>query len=345
MTQRKDLDAKEKDEEQIAPIPVTKQEAVPLILGVFQPLAAPQAIPVKDLFYSRGKLEKIRNNPVFFSAGSLPDLLNMAQYSAPKYDMRVIRFLLSTDYELVFAGEGYPSGKIPAHFQMADFDLDKAMCFTAGNAYFNEDGELCKINHKSGDFRPSFDSLQFLLPVLVQLGVPLAKEIEIEKLNDRGGYVASVNISSSLMRELYKDSPVIIPKQKTDRRRRKAELEPDNSGEYLGQYIYAMREIMHAYPKKSGKIKGVVAVEVNVILSDPKMSDTERIKKLRAIKLPEKKGLLSKRVSKEEEVLLRAIKAIDLSDVSIQQQKLNLINFRNDFANQLLNVKRPFGKK
>ena len=49
---------------------------------------------------------------------------------------KVLRFLLRTNGELVFAHEGGPEGIVPAHWQMADKHPGNAECVTAGNAFF-----------------------------------------------------------------------------------------------------------------------------------------------------------------------------------------------------------------
>ena len=158
------------------------------ILGIFKPVEKKE-IPIKDIFSARGQLGNVKNSPTFYKASALPKLLEVATRSGVRYDGdRVLRFLLSTNNNLIFAKEGYPSKDIPAHFQMANLNYEHAKCLTAGNAFFNEKGELCKINHKSGDFRPSFDSLQFVFPALLKAGIPIAKELEIDKLNDKSGF-------------------------------------------------------------------------------------------------------------------------------------------------------------
>ncbi|HTM63860.1 MAG TPA: hypothetical protein VL360_05105 [Gammaproteobacteria bacterium] len=172
------------------------------LFGIFKPIDK-KDIPVKDIILNRGKLGGLQNAPTFYKASALQSLLDVATRSGIRQDReRVVRFLLSTKNNLIFAKEGSPLKDIPAHFQMANFDVDQAKCLTAGNAYFNDNGELCRIDHKSGDFRPPFDTLQFVFPALIQSGIPIAKELEIDKLNDKGGFEKRFKIDSSLISQL-----------------------------------------------------------------------------------------------------------------------------------------------
>lgn len=189
---------------QFSPIPINdvRQKQTPpdkLVLGIFEPIANPVAIPVN--LENRNRLVGVENAPIFYQADALPSLLKTTPSSAiNKNGERVVRFLLTMDNQLIFAREGAPSGEIPAHYQMANFDVEKAKCLTAGNAFFNEKGELCRLNHKSGDFRPSFDTLQFIMPLVIALGIPVASELVIDKLDKNGGLIKSIPLDTSLIK-------------------------------------------------------------------------------------------------------------------------------------------------
>lgn len=143
----------------------------------------------------------------FFYITTIRDIVNENQYHiVPAYNLKqllqddkcmtkqydgktykVLRFLLKTNGELVFAHEGAPGGIVPSHWQMTqEEDYLSAACLTAGNAFFNEDGVLQFIDHKSGDFRPSFESLQFMLPELIKNAVVMANFLEIRQLDSFG---------------------------------------------------------------------------------------------------------------------------------------------------------------
>lgn len=119
-----------------------------------------------------------------------------------KKNVKAVRFLLTADNRLVFGPEGRPDpgNDIPAHAHLAELkNIKKCSCITAGDAYFSEDNHLIAINHQSGDFRPSFDSLQFVLPQLRSFSIPMANSIIIYELGDSGGSLAEYNISGALL--------------------------------------------------------------------------------------------------------------------------------------------------
>lgn len=133
------------------------------------------------------------SSPKVVSTDQLDELLDeailMRQY-------KVLRFLLRVDGTLMFAHEGYPGGIIPAHYQMADSDPDKAQCIAAGNAYFDKKTHrCCIINHKSGDFRPPFETLWFALNAFAVAKVPMNEQIQLERLDYNGSCVRKYSIS------------------------------------------------------------------------------------------------------------------------------------------------------
>ncbi|PWY55871.1 hypothetical protein DGG96_10185 [Legionella qingyii] len=81
----------------------------------------------------------------------------------------VLRYLVCLNKLAWFARESHSNAPdAPAHFKMTGSPQNQAFCKTAGNLFFSEDySTLIKINHKSGDFRPSFDSIKWILAILV----------------------------------------------------------------------------------------------------------------------------------------------------------------------------------
>ncbi|WP_133130326.1 hypothetical protein [Legionella yabuuchiae] len=79
-----------------------------------------------------------------------------------------IRYLLDEEYALWFGLEGFPGARIPAHYQLTGKTRDEATCLAAGNIQFSSDFKtIVAINNKSGDFRPSFESIKWGLAVLI----------------------------------------------------------------------------------------------------------------------------------------------------------------------------------
>ncbi|KGP62498.1 hypothetical protein EP47_06230 [Legionella norrlandica] len=134
---------------------------------------------------------------------------------------KALRFLLKTDGELVFAHEGCPNGIVPSHWQMTGatrvFD---ASCITAGNVFFDERNTLQIINHKSGDFRPAFDSLQFVFPELIK-AISLGKTLEIQKLYSSGAVEETYKITREDIQTFYEDQQINCQQENTSTPERK----------------------------------------------------------------------------------------------------------------------------
>lgn len=127
---------------------------------------------------------------------------------------KVLRFLLRTDGELVFAHEGCPNGVIPAHWHMTGATrVFNATCITAGNVFFDENNTLQIINHKSGDFRPAFDSLQFVFPELIK-AVSLDETLEIQELSSSGALEQTYKVTHKEIQTFYEDQPINCQQEK-----------------------------------------------------------------------------------------------------------------------------------
>lgn len=106
-----------------------------------------------------------------------------------------VRFLIDNSFNLWLAEEGPPNKVIPSHQQMTGEQGTQARCVTAGNIVFSKDMRFIEsVNHKSGDFRPSFDSMKWLLALLVmneqlllEQDILLPPRFFIEKLTSAGG--------------------------------------------------------------------------------------------------------------------------------------------------------------
>ncbi|MCW8408558.1 hypothetical protein OQJ13_06175 [Legionella sp. PATHC035] len=145
----------------------------------------------KEPISMRGSIKKITSSPLVVPPEQIQQLLQAPECAQDKIgekNYKILRFLIRTNGELVFAHEGYPGGPIPAHWQMTGEKLpSKAYCLTAGNVFFDKKNNLLvRINNKSGDFRPPFDSLQLVFPKLIQAQIPLGNTLRIQKLDSSG---------------------------------------------------------------------------------------------------------------------------------------------------------------
>lgn len=112
-------------------------------------------------------------------------------YSANSAKNDKIRFVIKSNYASYFGLEGPANGhSVPSHRNIANNES----CFSAGDLEFSiQEGKiiLLGINHKSGGYRTSFDSLQFMLGVLLLNPLPknvvIADQFYIEELNSVGG--------------------------------------------------------------------------------------------------------------------------------------------------------------
>ncbi len=149
---------------------------------------------------------------VIHSLPNLEELLHKLSNCEKGNSKTKLRFVVTLDKQLYFAFEGTPNAWIPAHYQMANKDKYNARCLTAGNIYLRKQADgsytLEKINHKSGDFTPHFDSLKWMLALLFAFETLLPQrflgsELEIEELDQRGGHLGSWKLSKHiLMKEL-----------------------------------------------------------------------------------------------------------------------------------------------
>lgn len=179
------------------------------IYGLFTPLNEAKPFPLQDL--SSAKTIKVPKR-IAKNIDQVNDLLNdkgcRRENLTDDLHVKTLRFLLTIDDQLVFGPEGVPSPRndIPAHAHLAEAkSIWSEECITAGNAYFSDDNKLVGINHKSGDFRPSFDSLQFVFPHFSRFAIPMAKSILVYELDIYGGYVSDYVINSDIFMSSKED--------------------------------------------------------------------------------------------------------------------------------------------
>jgi hypothetical protein len=121
--------------------------------------------------------------------------------------MFCVRYLVSTDKQILFAREGRPSQYIPQHKQI------RSTCLAAGNIYFSQDFKsIRKIDHCSGDFHPNTSSLVWPLAILVHMNAPLAKTLFVEESTvDNQGHFAVTTLHEITATELKRLIPQTVP--------------------------------------------------------------------------------------------------------------------------------------
>lgn len=140
--------------------------------------------PLGDVPEFKGNNEsrnyKLLGNYIIFAMNTLPELIAETRQSSIK-NVITLRFLLTPKFELLFAKEGTPNTTIPAHFAMTGENQNAALCITAGNIKIGQDDKIVHISHMSGDFKPSWESLQYALFALLACGAQFADKFTIEK--------------------------------------------------------------------------------------------------------------------------------------------------------------------
>ena len=117
----------------------------------------------------------------------------------------VVRYLVDKNGHFWFAEEGPASRIIPSHAQMIGSSLKKPTCLTAGNLVFSKDyRSIIAIDHKSGDFKPSFNSTQWALVILVaneaalsELGIELNADLLVYELDTAGALIENYTLTKA----------------------------------------------------------------------------------------------------------------------------------------------------
>ncbi|MGC1181709.1 MAG: hypothetical protein WA877_02035 [Legionella sp.] len=118
--------------------------------------------------FTAGKMQ-VQHGAATYSIESLSTLEKLLAEIRSKKEHPVLRYLVDKSYTAWFARETRVGVAAPKHFQMTGDSIEEAQCLTAGNIKFKN--STCKvlrsINHRSGDFCPSFDSLRIFLAILI----------------------------------------------------------------------------------------------------------------------------------------------------------------------------------
>ncbi|MEO8400502.1 MAG: hypothetical protein ABI597_01740 [Gammaproteobacteria bacterium] len=150
--------------------------------------------PQNNIFKVRGDVPERRSKPgtyKFYPLGSLAELITIMQDEIHDDFRNTVRFLLTQKtQQMLFAkaglaNDGPESSLVPSHFLMTGETRWVARCSAAGDLIFNDAGLVTRIDHSSGDFKPSFECLVRPLIILRKNNL-LADPVIIEKITDRG---------------------------------------------------------------------------------------------------------------------------------------------------------------
>ncbi len=150
---------------------------VPQVFGLFNPISADSVLPLV------GSLRRRPLDNLIFKVEDISQLLNSKDCIKEMLggsECKVLRFMVRTNGDIVFAPEGPADNVVPAHTHMISDDNDDfRYCLAAGNIYFDSQDRVCQINNKSGDYKPPFDTLQFVIPALIRANVPTNESLTI----------------------------------------------------------------------------------------------------------------------------------------------------------------------
>ncbi len=157
-----------------------------------------------DPFFISGNLRKPASNE--YSIYSLDTLNELLKEMHANREVPELRYLVDLGGKLWFARERRIGGPAsPAHYQMTGEISKNARCKAAGNIQFDANYKVVTlINHKSGDFRPSFISIQWLIAILLKtdkLPFTLPETLLIEELNSSNAPIKSHEWSTEILKK------------------------------------------------------------------------------------------------------------------------------------------------
>ncbi|WP_454782105.1 hypothetical protein [Legionella sp. WA2022007384] len=137
-------------------------------------------------------INKVHHEECTYFIESLSTLEKLLEEKRFRNEDPTLRFLVDMDGRVWFARETRPNISAPKHFQMTGKPQNKAQCQTAGNIKFTNSKctTLKNINHRSGDFQPSFYSLRIFLAILIlneeALPFKLPRTLVVKELDSNG---------------------------------------------------------------------------------------------------------------------------------------------------------------
>jgi prepilin-type N-terminal cleavage/methylation domain-containing protein len=149
------------------------------------------APPILTNLFSAGKT-KVQHGEATYSIESLFTLKQLLTEKRTLKEDPVLRFLVDQSGVAWFARETRPNNHAPKHYQMTGESINNAYCATAGNLKFKNATctTLKSINHRSGDFHPSFHSLRLFLAILIVnepvLPFKLPKILIVKEFDNQG---------------------------------------------------------------------------------------------------------------------------------------------------------------
>ena len=157
----------------------------------------------------------------------------------------IVRFVVAQDGVLWFAEEGVPGSNIPAHYQMCSEHANDALCLTAGNVEFSHDyQQIIRVSHKSGDFRPSFESLAVFFSIFLKasridsitLPISLALDLQVNRLSSSNSIEEVCRFTMDDLETWCSSIKTIYPQPTQEKQIRYTK---QHTTRYLGHMLYS----------------------------------------------------------------------------------------------------------
>ena len=177
-----------------------------------------------------------------FDIYSISTLKTLLDEKEKNKELPDLRFLVDLDKNALFARETHQRIPAPAHYQMTGELQKNACCITAGNLFLSPNyKQLLKANHKSGDFRPSFDSLKWFIAILIlnekRLPFSLPEKLIIEELNYSGKVIRTLEWNVAELRswvmKVFTDEKIVSHLLEQEQKIRKVNYAHSSSGSGL----------------------------------------------------------------------------------------------------------------
>lgn len=160
--------------------------------------------------FSSNNLKKIMRDEDY-KIHSLATVYSLLEEKALNSEKTDLRFLVDSTGQAWFARETHNDFPAPAHYQMTGSPQSQAYCRTSGNLFFSSDYKfLNRVNNKSGDFRPSFDSLKWFLAILIlnEDSLPFAfpELLLVDEFSSSGRLECTLKLNVSELRQWILDT-------------------------------------------------------------------------------------------------------------------------------------------
>lgn len=204
--------------------------------------------------------------PIVYKNNELHRLLACCDENSDDEDNAiVIRFAVDKTGNLFFAKEGKPSRSIPGHREMV------SECLAAGNLAF-KDNKLVLISNQSGDFKPGFQSLQFVIVTLLNNNIEFSATIRLDEYVPNIAERTPINkhlVNAAELLQHIKNLNITFPEPPTQDHKRKerdvapATISPQRKKHQVLSSLGANTINQHYYSSSTSRLHRFLMDEAN----------------------------------------------------------------------------------